>query len=270
MIAVGDPCQAIYSFRGADSESIQHIKDEFNAKELPLSVSYRCPKSVVAVAKQYVPYIEPSEQAPEGKVSVLDEWNSEVFLPTDGVICRNSAPLIDLAFRLLKHGRACKVLGRDIGQGLVRLIKKMDADTVEELEEKLATYQGRECQKLMAKGKEEQAAAIEDRVATIMIFCDQLEESHRTVDHLIERIERLFTDDPAGVLTLSTVHKAKGLEYDRVFILNPELMPSRYARQAWQVQAERNVIYVAVTRAKSELFYCSLKDWTERKEAVNA
>jgi superfamily I DNA/RNA helicase len=56
-----------------------------------------------------------------------------------------------------------------------------------------------------------------------------------------------------GCLTLCTVHKAKGLEWNRVYILDEFLMPSKYARQAWQQQQETNLQYVAVTRAKQEL-----------------
>jgi len=51
------------------------------------------------------------------------------------------------------------------------------------------------------------------------------------------------------------VHKAKGLEWLRVFILDRDRMPSRWARRDWQVQQEENLIYVAYTRAKEELYF---------------
>jgi len=224
-IFVGDPCQAIYGFRGADTEAISHIKEEFAAKEFPLSVSYRCPRSVVRYAQQYVDYIQPSKLAPEGRVLALGGFGPNIFKPTDAILCRNTAPLINMAFCILKTGMACKVLGRDIGQGLVRLIRKMDASNIEELEGALEAYKEREIRKLITKGKEELASVIEDRVGTITIFIDQLSEDARTIDHLIDWVGRLFSDNDSGILTLSTVHKAKGLEWERVFILDPFLMP---------------------------------------------
>ena len=42
VVVVGDPAQAIYGFRGADSESMNLIAEEFDCKRLPLSISCRC------------------------------------------------------------------------------------------------------------------------------------------------------------------------------------------------------------------------------------
>jgi len=73
---------------------------------------------------------------------------------------------------------------------------------------------------------------------------------------LAANIDALFSDNRDGsVLTLATVHKSKGLEWDRVFILDPKLMPSKYARQQWQLDQETNIHYVAITRARQELYY---------------
>lgn len=262
---VGDPCQAIYGFRGADTESIAHIEAEFNAVSLHLSKSYRCPRAVVAQARQYVSHIEPTDEAPEGKVAYLDTYGPNSFTARDAIVCRNNAPLIDLAFTLIQSGKPCKVLGRDIGQGLVRLIKQVgdEFQSLDELELALARHFERESQKLLAKGKEEQAARLEDKVICINLFIRRMPENKRTVEELIIWIDRIFADDANGMLVLSTVHKAKGLEWDRVFILEPALMPSKYARQQWQVQQENNIAYVAVTRAKSELYYINLKDFRD-------
>ena len=265
-IFVGDPCQSIYGFRGADTESMANIKEEFSTQEFPLSVSYRCPRSVVRLAKAFVPYIEPSATAPEGKISSPGVFTAKDMDAQDAILCRNTAPLISMAFALLKQYKACRVLGRDIGQGLIRLIHKMDADSIDDLEEALSKYQGREIAKLVAKGKEDQASIIEDRVASITIFIDELAEDKRTIDHLEDLITDLFKDEGSGILTLCTVHKAKGLEWDRVFILDPFLMPCRWARQAWQKQQEANIQYVAYTRAKSELCFIKSKDFAQEEK----
>jgi superfamily I DNA/RNA helicase len=57
------------------------------------------------------------------------------------------------------------------------------------------------------------------------------------------------------MLVLATCHAAKGGEWDKVFILNKGLMPSKYAVSREAIQQERNIMYVARTRAKKTLIY---------------
>lgn len=263
LYAVGDPAQSIYSWRGGDSEAINRIKTEFSAIELPLSISYRCPQLVVQEARRYVSHIEPSPTAIAGNVETLSSFTPATFDPKDVVLCRNNNPLVGLAFDLMKCGVPCRILGREIGQGLVRLIDKMDATDIDDLDYKLDQYEAREILKLQAKGKEEQAAALEDRCMSIRVFAHRLPETKRTIDELVGLITRLFDDNPAGLLTLSTVHKAKGKEWPRVFILDRHLMPSRWARQEWQQIEERNISYVAITRTQEKLFYIDSKGFTD-------
>jgi superfamily I DNA/RNA helicase len=78
-------------------------------------------------------------------------------------------------------------------------------------------------------------------------------------DDLIEKINTIFTDDSKDGVCLSTIHKSKGLEADNVYILCPSLMPSKHARQKWEIIAEDNLMYVAITRAKKTLNYISEK-----------
>lgn len=52
LIAVGDPHQAIYGFRGADNDSLDTLEKEWNAVRFPLSVSYRCSQAVVKEAQR--------------------------------------------------------------------------------------------------------------------------------------------------------------------------------------------------------------------------
>ena len=110
--------------------------------------------------------------------------------------------------------------------------------------------------KHLSKGREDKAQAINDRVETLFVMINHLGERERTISGLVNMIQNLFTDNNRGLLTLATVHKAKGLEWKRVFILGRnELMPSKWARKAWQKEQERNLIYVAYTRAKEELYF---------------
>ena len=253
LIAVGDPAQAIYGFRGADSNSMRMIAEEFGCIELPLTVTYRCPTSVVDFAKQWVSHIEAAPNAAEGNVQSLDQdWKHENFTGTDLVVCRTTRPLIALAYQCLRLRIPAKVMGKDIGEGLKSLVKKMNAKGVDGLIAKLEDYTQREYEKALARGSEAKAEAIKDKTASVMCLIEGLEENSRTVPELLRTIDDLFNEHRAGV-TLATIHKSKGLEADRVYWLNASSCPAPWARQSWQKQQEKNLCYVAVTRAKRDL-----------------
>lgn len=261
LVAVGDPRQAIYGFTGADADAMDIIAREFNSKEMPLTVTYRCPKAVVAVAQEWVSHIQAHPSAPEGKHSAMriEEFRKQVKtldLSRDVVLCRNTRPLVELAYSLIRQGIACNVEGRDIGRGLLALIKRVKSRTLESLLEKLEEYGEAQVQTLMAKGQEMAAEALQDKVETIRVIASQL-PLNATVNDLTQKINTMFTDTEPGRqnrLILSTIHKSKGREWNRVWWLGRDrYQPSPFARQAWQFGQEENLMYVAATRSKAEL-----------------
>jgi superfamily I DNA/RNA helicase len=258
VIAVGDSHQAIYGFRGALCDSMEDIQKRFDCESLPLSVSYRCPQEVVKHVQQWVPHIEWFETAPAGLLEeIIPEWKLQDFRIGDSVLCRVTRPVVDLAFRLIRAKIPAKVIGRDIGSNLIKLIEKMKATDMVDLDQKLLKYRNREAKR--PKMDESKLAALDDKIATIHVFMDELGPDGQVAD-LIASINQLFGEaqDGSRMVTLSTVHKAKGLEWPRVFILDADLyMPSRWAREPWQRQQEKNLMYVAATRAKAELRYIS-------------
>jgi len=272
LIAVGDDRQAIYGFTGASHDAMDLISKEFNCTTLPLTVSYRCPKDVAALVQSNVPEFEVPETAIQGTVkdATVDEMLN-VFGPHDAVLCRQTAPLIELAFALIAQSRACVVLGKEIGSGLVSLIKKQKAQGIERLQEKLEAYRARETAKHMSRGEEQKAEAINDRIACINTVIENLDENGRTIPALCAKIEGLFSD-ANGALTLSTMHKAKGREWRRVAILRPELIPSKWARQEWQYKQELNLDYVAKTRTLEVLYILTTplpsRNRVEKKEVA--
>jgi len=254
LIAVGDPAQAIYGFTGATHNAIDLIKQDFNAVELPLTVSYRCPRVAEEMVRKFVPHFSVWEGAPEGsKISLNLKGALLKLTANDAILCRNTAPLVALAFRIIGSGRGCKVLGKDIGQGLISLIKKQKAQTIDSLEEKLTGFYQRESEKLIKKKEEGKAAALKDRVDSVFAVIKLLPENKRTVAQLILILDDMFSDDEyRKLLTLSTIHKAKGREWDRVAVLEPGLSPSKWARQPHQYKQELNLMYVRDTRFKQE------------------
>jgi len=254
VIAVGDSHQAIYGFRGADSKSLANIGRLFKAEELPLSISYRCPRKIIEIAQQFVPHIQCSDTAEEGEVLHPTVWAIDSFSDDDLIICRNTAPLIELAYKCIAEGKKVHVMGRDIGTGLINVIKKAGGkriSTIEELRPKLDAWQQRQLRK--AGEDEAKQAAVTDKIDCLNVVMAGLE----TIDELVAAINGIFSNDVKGT-TLATVHKAKGMEAPRVFILEPHLMPSPWAKQAWQQEQEANLQYVAVTRALETLVYLPL------------
>ena len=77
------------------------------------------------------------------------------------------------------------------------------------------------------------------------------------VPDLLQMIDKLFNDTMSeNAVMLSTVHKAKGLEADNVFIICPEILPMIMPGQLeWERQQEMNLRYVAITRPKKRLVY---------------
>lgn len=199
----------------------------------------------------------------EVQPSNTDPWFiAEAVTPADAALCRNTKPLIEEAYLFFRSGVACRVEGRDIGEGLIALATKWKRiTTLGALQERIEEYKTAEVAKWIEKDVPGKAQAVEDKCETLNVIIDHLinKEGKTEVRDLVEHIRSLFGDTPDGespkVFTLSTIHKAKGREWDRVYILHRELMPSRYAKQAWQLEQERNLEYVAITRAKNELIY---------------
>lgn len=265
-VAVGDPHQAIYGFTGADNDSLQQISRAFKAKELPLTVTYRCPKAVVAHAQQWVSHITAHESAPEGAVEqlpygeLLDTLTAidRAEYGENAILCRYNKYLVGLCFKMIREGLPAKIEGRNIGEGLIKLATRWKSvKTVNGLETKLTEYQEREVRKALAKEQEQRADRIIDEVATIMTVVERVRAQGKDrVQDVVDAIEEIFEDNVAGkgLITLCSAHKSKGLEWNRVFLLDREaLMPSQMAKQEWQVEQEINLIYVAVTRAKDTL-----------------
>jgi superfamily I DNA/RNA helicase len=257
VVIVGDKNQAIYGFRGADSNSISIFKQELESrgrkvKEFPLSLTWRCPKSVVKEANRFVADFDCKEDADEGRVIVDSPFN-----PSEGdmVLCRYNAPLVSAFYELIMQGKSAYVLGRDMTKGLINAVNKitkngnMGSEEFMQLLEQDFHYN---YNRLLKLDKVNQAQSLEDKYECIRIFGTKA----TTVSGIIAEIKRVFDGNEKGEIMLSTVHKSKGLEADNVYILATERMPHP---KASDMQEELNICYVAITRAIKTLHYCGPK-----------
>lgn len=266
MIFVGDPAQAIYGFTGADSDSMNQLKLATNAKTLPLNVTHRCPKLIVEQAKRLVPDFVAHESAPNGVVRSIsyEGLEKENLTKTDAILCRNTAPLIQTAYSLHAKGIACRVEGREIGVGLIKLARRWKVKSLDQLLTKMEDFQARQTAKFMSRGQEERVEGLVDQLDCLRVVITRcLLAKKTTVDALVSDIETMFGNTKEGevapVLTLSTVHKSKGREWTRVYILGrDQFMPSPYAKKEWQMEQESNLEYVAITRSMFELIDVSM------------
>ncbi|MDB5177580.1 MAG: hypothetical protein JWN75_1248 [Candidatus Saccharibacteria bacterium] len=257
---VGDDWQSIYGFTGADNDALDQIARDFNTAEFPLTVTYRCQKVVVELAKEIVADYEAHESAPEGehiKTDLKGMYDAELK-PGDAILCRNTGPLVDVAFNLIRRGITCHVEGRDIGAGLIKIVARWPKiKTLSAFLDKLEKWQESEIEKFMTAGAEDKADSLNDKVETIQTLARMMPPG-ATVANLAAKIESMFADTPEGErapgVLLMTAHRSKGLEFPRVFLLGRNrYMPSRFARQAWQMKQEKALEYVAITRAMETL-----------------
>lgn len=245
IIAVGDNFQAIYLFRGADSESIPNFINKLKAKILPLSLTYRCPKKVIKLAQEVVPDIKCLDTAEEGLVEHLYiEDMLKKIKPGDFVLSRTNAPLIKHCMTLLKLGIPANIQGRDVGANLQFFIKKSKAKSINKFIEYVIKWKDQEVERLLIEKKD--ATIVLDKAECLLNLC----EGNSTIKDLQDTINKLFDDvDDNKKVIFSTTHKAKGLERDRVFIL-----VHTYKYGPGVEGEEANLWYTAVTRSKKELY----------------
>jgi len=249
----------IYGFNCADEKAFNWFEDFPNTKILPLSISFRCSKNVILKAQEIVPDIKALDNAPEGIVrdgDVINEAESGDF-----VLCRTTMPLVKLFFLFLIQNKKAVIKGSDIGLSLIELIGKTKdiKSLIVFWEKELTDY----IIDLRIKGilnphEHSGYVALEDKVSTLL-FLAKLSDS---IDDLKDKIRTIFTDKIQGIV-LSTVHKAKGLEANRVFIIRPDLLPLPNVR-SWQWVQEKNLEYVAITRSRLELIYD--RKWSDENE----
>ena len=260
LIIVGDPHQAIYGWLGASSDSMDLLQDRFSLKKMPLSVCFRCPRTVVLLAQHEVPHIQPREDAPEGIVKHIKDFKEEDLEEGSVVLCRNNAPLFSLAFSLISKGIPAYFSGRDMGRTLKKIVDSLGEG---QLARALIAWRDEGITKAEAKEQYDKMDRIEDQYNTLEVIrnCAEAKDKRQlktAIDHLFRK------EYSPDAIELSTIHRAKGKEWKTVYFLNQHLIPGRWIKKAfdegkectlWMLQQEENLKYVAKTRALEKLYF---------------
>lgn len=258
LIAVGDPYQSIYLFRGASLNSMDLLQEEFKMKEMKLSVSFRCPRKVVERARWRAPNMQFPDWAKEGLVEGLHEWSASSVPDGAAIICRNNAPLFTVALRFIRAGRGIKLVGNDIGSGLIKVLRKFGSDQLPKEAVLQAVKEWEHAQ--IEKAREARKASIRDRAECLRVFAD----FGQTLGESISYAEHLFAS--SGPVQFMSGHKSKGLEFENVYFLDPFLVPSKHALRLAadgdesQLDQENNLKYVILTRSMENLFFINTED----------
>lgn len=250
-IIVGDKYQSIYGFAGAKSNSIDLAKEEFSSQELSLHTSFRCSKAVTELAKTIVPHFSCPDWAQDGSVDRVDELDFTDMHPKAMILCRKNAPLVAPCFKAIRSGVPANIKGREIGFQLAKIARRCKAVSIKGFNDKLESHFNKERDKILNRKRPGQIALdiLEDQRSILESFSKERDSYDDVVNDLLE----IFSDSSKGLL-FSSVHKSKGLEAEEVSIIDSKNIRLRFDGMTQEAQdQERNLEYVAITRAKNKL-----------------
>jgi superfamily I DNA/RNA helicase len=253
-IAVGDRNQAIYGFSGAMSSSFDLFLNYPNTIELPLDICYRCDSNIIASANKVYDVMLPFKES----LGIVDEISDAYYIKENSmVICRNTKPLIDLYFGLLGWNKNVYLKGDDILSGLIKFLKPYNTLTVKAARIEMG-YKLQELEKNQGEEAKMKLYFFKEDYEKYKKISEKLSVDTDKISVLLLKIQELFKVKEKDSIVLCTIHKSKGLEADVVYILNENLIPSKFAKSEEQLKQEMNLKYVARTRAKKEMYFLNI------------
>lgn len=254
-VAVGDENQAIYAFAGADANSFRLFENKPNTIKLPLTTCYRCPNRVIDHANKVYDVMVARDDAPNGSIIKGDYIDAR---EGDMILCRNLRPLFQAYFDLISHKIKCYIRGEDLGENLIRIISPFIHLSKEDFNDELQGLLHEQILELSSRGFDRPMSHptyrnLLDKIGAIRVIA----KNYQTVDSMITGLKRIFSDKSETGVLLSSIHKSKGLESNNIYLLDSFLIPSKFAITKKQKIQERNLLYVAITRSKGTLTYCT-------------
>lgn len=279
ILAVGDPRQSIYGFTGADIESFNNVKLYTKATQLPLTICFRCPKKVIEIAKTIRTDIV-GNKIDDGKIfSIPFDEITKLAKPDDLIISRLRAPLLLLVFNFIDKNIKVKIHDDEVNEIINELKSIFKANELNSIIVSLndqfiglrITVTNR-WKWIIEKNAERiidsternlyiltENSFLKKKLDFLEKKYEQWKEECTTLLEVLKKIKEFITAAD-NAIKLSTIHRAKGLENSRVFILNYDELPFfRLHQKEWEKTQEINLKYVAVTRSLNELYLVQSK-----------
>lgn len=276
---VGDEHQAIYKFNGADCNSINHIRDQFNTQELHLNICYRCSKKALILARKHAPLIEDAPNAKEGTINVIHNIDVPQYADNgDLVMARKNKDLVTIYLLLVKEKK--KVYFKK-GDFLFRIVKEIDerkrVKTIQDIENFIVKAKAKEINNKVQKDSKEAKNVIdmeEEDIYDIMFsLLNFFKNNYKELGFsgnafgFTNFVRDIAKSEPSDdCVILGSIHAMKGLEAKNVFIINYFEMPYEFGMGGEYSIQEKNLKYIAETRTKENLYLCyddedEAKDW---------
>lgn len=281
LVFLGDPNQAIYGFRGAGTTTYTDILTLFDVEHsLSLTYNFRCGTKIISMAQEYVPEITSPEGWYDGRILRDSEVPFDVIEnamkneQSVFIISPTNAPLVTMVEQFMLDNVPFKITNVDFFKQVMKLIRqiatKIDgSDRISLIKEfrARAALRLKEITKAYA-GNRNMIKAQRDLINSAINMFDigvrkyVKEVTMHEMDILPSKIEAMLFKDAENpqAITLSTIHKAKGLEADIVILYDwlRIIEPPASLVLEWELAQHRNSIYVALTRAKSTLVIVEL------------
>ena len=211
---------------------------------MPLTTNYRCGTRIIEYAKQYTNNnIRAREGAQEGEIR--HEASLQELQNGDMVLCRNTAPLMEVYRQGVALGQKMYFRGEELGKNLKIAADCANGETVSDIiynmkRRLIATWD------FLTKeyDLDPRETMTDSRIITLLDTIKTMESLPKTVEKrsdLDKFVNDIFSDEGKEGIQLSTIHRAKGLEADNVFIICPSLIPSRLAVMEWEVEEEKHL-----------------------------
>ncbi len=283
LCAVGDDYQSIYAFTGATPRYLLELPRRFpNATVVRLEANYRSSPEVLALANRIVPALGGAQKVlratrdggPEPIVRAFDSADGERAFVLErvrelhasgvpyeemAVLCRTNARLADFEepfheARIPFQGAA--LLGREAARQLLKRLGKLKATPVVAAAVRGYAQDAGWVERPPEKLGEREVVRQAD-LGRLVKLAAEFDDGVRTTRDFIADLEERFgsTGPERQGVHLLTLHGAKGLEFEAVFVPRVEEreLPIRQAKKPHEVAEERRLFYVGMTRAKRHL-----------------
>lgn len=275
-VFIGDFHQAIYNFAGANAQAFNQIPKMFAPVEtFDLPICYRCAKSHLSrVNREYGIPILPCDDAPMGFVKTIDKNKiSEYAKAGDMVISRKNKWIAEVVLDLARNGTPIFIEDKDMVAAIKRQILSSKCTSVGALKkflQKVISNYNKKLFEIVSKNvregghEEEHLEAVTetnskiDNTSFLLEILEGYLEHHASSDSVSKFsnfIDKLLNTTPSpNCVRLCSIHKAKGLEATNVFVLNEAKINYDFRNSKEQNIQEKNLSYIATTRAKEGLY----------------